>query len=203
MASHNGEEQTIARLLGLRPASPPGFYVDIGAHHPHGCSNTHGFYQWGWDGLDVEPIPELAAILRAAHPRNTILQCAVGAEAGRSILYQPDNTELATLDPDIYAVHKAAGFSGLRLLDVEVRTMDSILALAGRPIDFLSLDVEGSEAAALAGWNLRLHRPRLLVIEATFPNSRKPTWEAWEPQVLAASYRLAAFDDCNRFYLAD
>ena len=36
----------------------PGFYVDVGAADPDADSVTRAFYDRGWRGIDVEPLPE-------------------------------------------------------------------------------------------------------------------------------------------------
>ena len=41
-----------------------GFYIDIGAHHPTIDSVSLAFYERGWTGIDVEPVPDCAALLR-------------------------------------------------------------------------------------------------------------------------------------------
>jgi len=54
-----------------------------------------------------------------------------------------------------------------RTIEVPVRTLDDILteAAAPAPFDFLSIDIEGHEAQALAGFSFARWRPRLILIE--------------------------------------
>jgi len=47
---------------------------------------------------------------------------------------------------------------------------------------------------------IELVRPRVIVVEAVFPMSFRPTHSEWEPTILAAGYRCALFDGINRFY---
>ena len=42
-----------------------GTYVDVGAADPVDDSVTAAFYQRGWRGLNIEPVPSFAAALRA------------------------------------------------------------------------------------------------------------------------------------------
>ena len=50
--------------------------------------------------------------------------------------------------------------------EVEVRTLDEILAEAGNPkLDFVSIDVEGLELQVLRGFDLARHRPAVLLME--------------------------------------
>jgi hypothetical protein len=69
-----------------------------------------------------------------------------------------------------------------------------------RPIDFMKIDVEGSERPVIESGDWDRYRPRVLVIEATRPNSSVPAHEAWEHLVLNQGYRCVLFDGLNRFY---
>ena len=68
---------------------------------------------------------------------------------------------------------------------------------------FLKIDVEGAEAAVLQGADFSRWRPWIVLLEAVFPNSIKPTHEAWEPGLLAAGYKFVYFDRLNQFYVAE
>jgi hypothetical protein len=70
-------------------------------------------------------------------------------------------------------------------------------------IDFLKIDVEGAEADVLRSGDWDRFRPKAVVVEAISPGSGKPSWEAWEPILLAHGYRFALFDTLNRFYVAE
>ena len=60
----------------------PCFYIDIGAADPDRLSVTRAFYERGWQGLDVEPLPEQAARLRDARPHDIVVQAAVSDREG-------------------------------------------------------------------------------------------------------------------------
>jgi hypothetical protein len=45
-------------------------YLDIGAHHPTRLSNTYLFYKRGFQGVVVEPDPELMGAIRRVRPRD-------------------------------------------------------------------------------------------------------------------------------------
>ncbi len=87
---------------------------------------------------------------------------------------------------------------------VPVRTIRSLIDThAIEPPDFLSIDVEGQEAAVIRGTPLDSWRPRVLVVEATLPLTTTPSHEEWEPILLAQGYLFAAFNGLNRFYLRE
>jgi hypothetical protein len=63
-----------------------------------------------------------------------------------------------------------------------------------RPIDFLKIDAEAHEREVIEGGDWDRWRPRVIVIEATWP-------DRWEPMILAADYHFAIFDGLNRYYV--
>ena len=67
----------------------------------------------------------------------------------------------------------------------------------------VKIDVEGMEHDVIRGADLEAHRPWVLVIEATKPNTVEDSSQEWEPLVLAAGYRIVLFDGLNRFYVRD
>ncbi|HYZ63891.1 MAG TPA: FkbM family methyltransferase [Acetobacteraceae bacterium] len=181
----------------------PGFYIDVGAGDPDHLSVTRAFYDRGWRGLDVEPLPENVARLRAARTRDVVVEAALADAPGRSRFYRvvhAGDVGLSTLDADI------AGRSGgeVEPIEVEVTTLASLCAEhAVGEVHFLKIDVEGAEAAVLRGADLRRVRPWIVLVEATRPLSPEPSEAEWEGLLLASGYRFVWFDGLNRFYLAE
>jgi hypothetical protein len=68
-------------------------------------------------------------------------------------------------------------------------------------IDFLSVDVEGHEEAALAGGDWSRWRPRVVVVDGTEPDTRVASHPAWEHLLVEAGYLAAGFDGVNRYYV--
>ncbi|QRX84526.1 FkbM family methyltransferase [Glaciimonas sp. PAMC28666] len=179
-----------------------GFYIDVGANDPESDSITKAFYDVGWHGINIEPLPEHIAALQAARPRDLNLQCAVGATAGELQLWECDIRGWATLDPKAIALHESKGMIG-RLQPVAVRTLTEIFArhVPGQ-VHFLKIDVEGFEAAVLAGTDFSVCRPWVVVIEAIQPDSDLEVYQEWEHLLTTQNYTCAYADGLNRFYVA-
>lgn len=200
--AQNFEDVMIARAF---PAGHHGFYVDIGAAHPINLSVTCHFYNAGWSGVNVEPSRRLFPVLAAARPRDINLNCAVAEKSGHATFFEvPGFVENSTLDPEV-AARLAESDLALEPFDVPVTTLSALWNehVGDRTVDFMKIDVEGGEAAVLAGADWTRHRPRLLIIEATAVNSRLENWASWESTVLAAGYQKVWFDGLNNFYLRD
>jgi FkbM family methyltransferase len=190
-----------------------GFYIDVGAAHPKVSSVTALFYARGWNGINIEPQPHYHAALSAARPRDITLDVAVSNRRGRSRFFlvrdaagQPGSggwNDLSTADPGVAERCRRQGLS-VTDVDVETRTLADICEeyCTGRRIDILKIDVEGSERRVLEGADLARWRPRTVVVEATTPNTRVPSYHQWEDLLRAADYRLAWSDGLNRYYVA-
>jgi FkbM family methyltransferase len=180
-----------------------GAYVDVGACDPTEGSVTRWFYDRGWAGVSLEPIPDLHARLERERRRDVNIRAAAGAAPGRA---------------EFRVVRRNLGYSSLtgdgalpeglaedcEAIEVEIVTLDSVLDGFDRPaIHFLKIDVEGGEAAVLAGLDLRRHRPWILLIEATAPGTQRDVSAAWRGGVEAAGYRHAWFDGLNRWFVAE
>jgi FkbM family methyltransferase len=190
------------RLLRVFRTVTDGFYVDIGAGSPSSGSVTRLFYERGWTGVNVEPGPEYAALVRE-RPRDVNVEAAVGAadEIVPFFVTYPDPS-LSTLD---LAAHKDVPDAFERHEEVSVRQLrlESILRghAAGRRIHFLKIDVEGAEQQVIASCDWREFRPIVVLVEAVESWSTSPTHERWEQALLDAGYEFAVFDGVNRFYV--
>jgi hypothetical protein len=67
-------------------------------------------------------------------------------------------------------------------------------------LDFLKIDVEGSERGVIESADWRAFRPRVVLVEAVAPLPGEPAWFAWESLLREAGYEFALFDGLNRFY---
>src|SRR5690242_18475044 len=79
-----------------------GFYIDIGAGHPVADNVSFWFYERGWQGIVVEPQPELAALYERLRPRDVAARCLVGRENGEADFHQVDRLHgLSTMREDV------------------------------------------------------------------------------------------------------
>jgi FkbM family methyltransferase len=178
-----------------------GLYIDVGAQHPLIDSVSRAFYEKGWRGIHVEPVPVYAEALRQNRPEEIVVQAMLGRCKERTNFYEIPDTGLSTAVQKIALEHAAYGFSIVKT-EVEQTTLAVVLELAGqRPIHWLKIDVEGNELLVLRGWLHHRARPWIVVVESTLPLSKNPSYAAWEPCLLRRGYRFVYFDGLNRFYL--
>ncbi len=184
----------------LKSASP-GFYVDIGAHHPTIDSVTKAFYDRGWRGINVEPTRHLWELLVKERPRDINICAAAAATHGNVEFHDVVGTGLSTTDAETAERHRQAGYD-VQTYQVPMLALSDIYeAHQITDVHFLKIDVEGSEEQVLLGAAFDRVRPWIVVVEATEPNTQIPTHERWEHILTKENFLPVYFDGVNRYYI--
>ncbi|MHB1172085.1 MAG: FkbM family methyltransferase [Lacisediminihabitans sp.] len=182
-----------------------GRYVDVGANHPQDDSVSRSFYNRGWSGIAIEPNPFFSSQFRAERPRDMVIEAAMTDLAEPTATFHlVDGTGLSTLVDSISARHVENGYS---VTDLTVPTMrlDTAIeqsGLSGTDVHFLVIDTEGAEEQVLRSIDFNKHRPWILVIEATSPETTTASHDSWEDLVLGAGYEFCLFDGLSRYYVS-
>ena len=195
--AQNFEDLMLYRALGHLER---GCYVDIGAQHPEIDSVSKAFFERGWHGVHVEPVPHYANLLRKERPGDRVIEAAVSNYLGYTKLIVFPDTGLSTTVPQIAAGHVDLGVPALEL-DVPTVTLASIAEeLGDAEVHWLKIDVEGLEKEVLQGWDPATLRPWLVVVESTLPNSTQSSHSEWEELLTESDYVRVYADGLNRFY---
>ena len=208
--AQNFEDVMLARCF----PGPRGFYVDVGANDPDIDSVTRTFYERGWSGINIEPLSSNFARLTKRRTRDLNLHLAAGDTDGTITFYEIAKWHgYSTIDKDIAAQHKK---DGLKVVEhkTPLRRLASVLDehARGKTIDFLSVDVEGTELAVLAGADLGRHRPRIILAESRLPVTVNMVDRFFEVPDRADDYakflapfryRLVYRDGLNAFFAAE
>ena len=185
-------------LYSIFENTPGGFYIDVGANHPIRYSVTKVFYELGWSGINIEPLPYHFDSLQRDQPRDVNLCLCAGSQAGETGLYEHDlmsstieNTTQFWKDTENYQFTERT---------VQVATLESICDqyCPNKQIHFLKIDVEESEEAVIRGANFHKHTPIVVVIESL--SGETPSWEQL---LIKTGYTYVYIDTIfrNRYYI--
>jgi FkbM family methyltransferase len=164
--SQEGEDLFLLRYFNYRPT---GFYVDVGAHHPKRYSNTYAFYQLGWQGINIDAMPDSMKAFNKSRSRDINLELGVSEKADELTYHIFNESALNT-----FSKEEAQGKDGKHHYKVEATKTISTLPLAhileqylpkNQPIDFISIDVEGLDLQVIYSNNWEKFRPHLVLIE--------------------------------------
>lgn len=209
--AQHGEDTLLWQIFGGRRR---GYYIEVGAYDGVTFSNTYLLEQRGWQGILVEPSPEMAARCRAARPRSRVIEAACGGAGARriapfTVAAGVDTLSYLSADTDHVERCRREG-ARLRQVDVLVLPLDEIIHEVARAcspgrgprapngdwaIDVVSIDVEGSELEVLQGFDLARHHPRVVVVE-----NDRPSGAAVAPYMRDHGYLLFHRQVINEFY---
>jgi FkbM family methyltransferase len=139
-------------------------FFEAGANEPKLLSQTFLLEINGWKGILVEPISSCCEALRTERPNSIVFQNALGApeQRGQLRLCIPGGVTQLTHSFE-------NGFDPAHddiVIEADFITIQECIEKSGfLKIDFLSLDLEGSELNALRGIDLINLRPRLIIVE--------------------------------------
>ena len=180
-----------------------GIYIDVGAHDPVFHSVTKAFYDRGWHGINIEPVPASHKRLAQDRPNDINLMVSASDGPGETTLYQFAGTGLSTTSSAVAETHERQGFDASTCISQKQSLKKICDDYAIETIHFLKVDVEGSEEECLLGNDFSVHRPWIVVVESTAPMSTHQEHSRWEPILLNANYEFVYFDGLNRFYVSE
>lgn len=143
-----------------------GTFVDVGCWDwREGSTTLYLEDHLSWSGLAVDAQPQLKDGYERHRPRTRFFNFIVSERSGDAgHLYVAD--QISSVHAD-HAERFGAQWYQDQPLEVPTITLNDLLERNNIDrIDLLSMDIEGSEPTALAGFDLRRYRPRLVVIEA-------------------------------------
>ena len=163
--SQEGEDMVLVTLFG---DSYQGIYVDIGAHDPARWSNTKKLAERGWWGLDVDPLPGVAAKFRKQRPRDIVIQAAIDIGVHDPLAYwmfnEPRWNCLSPTEPVAYKDGIPVRPSSR--ITVPIISIEDAVDQAGLDrVDLINIDIEGGEEHILHHWPWERYTPKAICVE--------------------------------------
>lgn len=159
------------------PLDYKGVCLNIGATDGINMDNTLHFEKQGWFCISVEANPDLYEALKMN--RMAAVHCAVGAEDIDEVEFSivtltaqgGNQTAISAtqIDDRLLRDHQFLKPS-VKVINVPMMTIDTILLKypAIDKIDFVSVDVEGTELDVLRGFDIAKWMPSMFVIENNY-----------------------------------
>jgi FkbM family methyltransferase len=161
--SLNPEEWIIRDFFGDKRG---GVFVDVGAWHWRTGSNTYYLeHDLGWTGLAIDASAEFAEGWRQHRPRSRFVAAFVDDTDGTSRTFYGGSNSLTSSGER--SIPDKFGGGAVSETDVKTARLDTLLARAGiEHVDFMSMDIELAEPAALSGFSIHKYKPSLVCIES-------------------------------------
>lgn len=160
-------------VFNALPFKRGGFFLDLAAADGVTHSNTYVLEKlFGWDGICIEPNPNSLRKLRKY--RKCTIDDSVISDKNEKVKFRIDNGQLAGIvDTDTDNNYRTRGDE---LSNSEIVTLDAALLVdvldryhAPKIIDYLSLDVEGSEERIVRSFDFGKFQFCCLTIERPTP----------------------------------
>ncbi|MFC1799706.1 FkbM family methyltransferase [Candidatus Eisenbacteria bacterium] len=168
-----GKEQDKWVIFDVLPLKRGGYFVDLAAADGVNTSNTYALEKvFGWTGICIEANPDFVNKLEKR--RSCIIEDAVVSDRIEGVRFRIDNRSLGGIvadDTDNNPRLRGDQLETATVIERKSDTLISILERHGAPgvIDYLSLDVEGSEERVIRSLDFDRYTFRCMTIERPTP----------------------------------
>ena len=143
-----------------------GFYVDIGCGHPVKNNNTYLLNKKGWYGINIDLDNENINLFDIYRPSDENISTAISDKIGKEdLFFYHSKSAINTINKKTADYQKARVSS---IKKIKTNTLNNVLNNSkynNLEIDFLSIDIEGSEFLALKNFDFNKYNPKVIVVE--------------------------------------
>ena len=161
-------EDVICKHLFLALGVSKVNYLDLGAFHPMKISNTFLFYQSGGSGVTVEPNPNNHLLFKRFRAKDVNLCVGVGVQKGEFPYFEFEAPTLNTFSEEEALSYEKQGYPILNKRELPIMPINDILKehFTERPLDLVSIDVEGLDFELLNAMDLEQFKAKVICVEA-------------------------------------
>lgn len=177
-----------------------GFFLDVGCGLPIENSNTYFLEKHlGWSGIGVDALPEMADKWRKKRAKSRFFNFIVTDHADSvDAFYRAEHWGISSAEKPTTGPGRKPVASEKIL--VPTTTLTRLLERNQRQrIDLLSIDIEGHEPKALAGFDVERFQPRLVCVEAK-PANRAFLLDYFEKHGYEQLQRYLEHDSVNYYF---
>ena len=143
-----------------------GIYIDVGCGHPIKNNNTYLLNKKGWSGINIDLDIDNIELFKIYRPKDLNICAAISDEIKETdLFFYHSKSALNTIDKKTANYQKAKVTS---VKKIKTTTLNDVLdesIYKWSNIDFLSIDVEGSELSVLKNFNFHKFKPKVIVVE--------------------------------------
>ena len=143
-----------------------GFYVDVGCGHPVKNNNTYLLNKKGWHGINIDLDNENINLFDIYRPSDQNISTAISDKIGEEdLFFYHSKSAINTINKKT-ADYQKAKVSTIK--KIRTNTLNNVLNNSkynNLEIDFLSIDIEGSEFLALKNFDFNKYNPKIIVVE--------------------------------------
>jgi hypothetical protein len=173
--SQGGEDIILLQILrAYRLLKPNGFFVDVGAYHPHLESNTYELYKLGWRGINIEARPGSKALFDKARPGDLNLELGVTLQTGvMDYYYISEDCRMNSFSKE-FINERGIMQQVQKKIPVQTLPLKRIFEqnrIPAEGIDYLNIDAEGFDLDIILSNDFDLVRPKVISIEVSPVNN--------------------------------
>lgn len=173
--SQGGEDIILLQILkAYKLFKTKGFFVDVGAYHPHRDSNTYELYKLGWRGINIEARPGSKALFDKFRPEDVNLEVGVSSETGVLDYYFISEDSTMNSFSDEYLRELGMLQRVQKIIPVKTLPLKKIFEQNTIPsdgIDYLNIDAEGLDLEIILSNDFNVIRPKIISVEVSPVNN--------------------------------
>ncbi len=176
-----------------------GVFVDVGCAWPIKASNTYYLEKHlGWTGIGIDALDEYAEGWKRSRPNAKFFSFLVTDRSeGTGTFFKSPDIGLSSTNRNRAAGKKYGASMQPEELEIPRITLNDLLDREGiEKVDLLSMDIEGHEPKALAGFDIDRFRPDLVVIEG----KNRLVAKYFQVHGYETIERYIPFDGINRYF---
>lgn len=163
--SQFGEDKKILKIFNNKKN---GLYIDLGCFHPIRQNNTYLLYKLGWKGINIDLNPLTVELFNVARPNDINICAAVSNKKAKEFLYFDHSlSPLNTISKNhLLFLNNAFGLNEVKKKKIKTTTLKNILKKNKiKKIDFMNIDIEGSELKVLRSLDFNYYDISVICIE--------------------------------------
>lgn len=176
-----------------------GFFLDVGAAWAVKASNTYYLEKnLGWTGIGIDALIDYASEWEELRPNSKFANYLITDKSGgEGVFYKSESLGLSSTKKGMAKGGLFGGSSEPEEIRVPMITLNDLLDQEGvKKVDLVSMDIEGHEPNAFAGFDIERFAPELLVVEGK--NEWVKTYLQEHGYVQIERYKQ--FDSVNGYY---